>query len=90
MNWRRVALHVAEADGASLHIGGDDTESLHIGAEIYNVESEPYEGEYQVTPSQSEQVLETADKLLRENVVVAPIPYYYGLITYNGSIITVS
>lgn len=74
----RVALHVSESD--SVH--------LHVGSEVYSPDI--YRGEYEVTPSQSEQVLETADKLLRENVVVAPIPYYYGLITYNGSIITVS
>lgn len=77
-NCCRVALHIKEADSVSLHVGG----------EVYSPDI--YRGEYEVTPSQSEQVLETADKLLRENVVVAPIPYYYGLITYNGSIITVS
>ena len=84
----RVALHVAESDGALLHVGSSDAAALSVGGEVYSPDI--YRGEYQVTPSQSEQVLETADKLLRENVVVAPIPYYYGLITYNGSIITVS
>lgn len=73
-----VSLHVSEQDGVALHVGG----------EVYS--HDIYHGEYEVTPSQVEQVLQTADKLLRENVVVAPIPYYYGLITYNGSTITVS
>lgn len=88
MNWCRVALHVAEADGASLHIGGEDSKSLHIDSEIYSPDI--YRGEYEITPSQSAQVLETTDKMLRENVVVAPIPSNYGLITWDGSTLTVS
>ena len=89
MNWCRVALHVAEADGASLHIGGDDAESLHIGAEIYSVETQPYEGEYVVTPSEETQTLPTARKRLEQNVIVEPIPSNYGRISYSGSVITV-
>ena len=83
-----VALHVAEQDGASLSVTSGGAASLTVGAEVYS--SSVYHGAYAVTPSQSEQVLYTADKLLRENVVVAPIPSNYGLITYNGSTITVS
>lgn len=45
---------------------------------------EPYEGSYEVTPSQEEQILHTKKKQLLENVVVHPIPSNYGLITYNG------
>ena len=86
MNCCRVALHVAESDGALLHVGSSDAAALSVGGEVYSPDI--YRGEYEVTPSQSEQVLETANKLLRENVVVAPIPCYYGLITYNGSTIT--
>lgn len=49
----------------------------------------PYHGEYEVTPSEEEQVLETAMKTLSQNVVVNPIPSNYGRISYNGSVITV-
>ena len=49
-----------------------------------------YEGPFEVTPSNEEQVLPTAGTLLRQDVVVAPIPTNYGLITYNGSSIRVS
>ena len=49
-----------------------------------------YEGEYTVTPTSSEQVLPTAVKTMRENLRVAPIPSNYGLITWNGTVITVS
>lgn len=51
---------------------------------------ETYSGSYTVTPSAETQVLSTADMILTENVVVNPIPSNYGLITWNGSILTVS
>lgn len=54
------------------------------------VGGESYEGEYTVTPSQEAQTLPTAGCLLTQNVVVNPIPSNYGLITWNGSTLTVS
>lgn len=49
-----------------------------------------YEGLYTVTPSQSQQVLETEGKLMSDNVVVNSIPFYktgnnYGYTIYIGS-----
>ena len=49
-----------------------------------------YQGAYEVTPSTHTQVLPTANKKLSQNVVVKPIPNNYGLITWNGSTLTVS
>lgn len=51
---------------------------------------EPYEGEYTVTPSMEPQTLDTANRLLARNVTINPIPSNYGLITWNGSTLTVS
>ena len=50
----------------------------------------PYTGAYEVTPTRETQVLHTAARTLAQDVVVNPIPHNYGLITYNGSTITVS
>ena len=50
----------------------------------------PYEGAYNVTPTRSTQTLLTAGLLMKENVTVNPIPKNYGLITWNGSALTVS
>lgn len=36
---------------------------------------EEYTGEYSVTPSRNEQTLETANKVMTDNVVVVAIPY---------------
>lgn len=50
----------------------------------------PYLGPYVVTPSQSAQVLNTRDLVCNDNITVEAIPSNYGLITWNGSILTVS
>lgn len=49
-----------------------------------------YDGETDVTPSAVEQRLETAGRMMREDIVIRPIPRNYGLITWNGTTITVS
>ena len=50
----------------------------------------PYTGEYEFTPTQSTQIVPTENKILAENIVINPIPSNYGLITWNGSFLTVS
>jgi hypothetical protein len=49
-----------------------------------------YSGPTSVTPSSAAQTLATSGTVLHADVVVAAIPSNYGLITYDGSYITVS
>ena len=49
-----------------------------------------YEGAAEITPSEEEQILNTANKTVLQNIVINPIPSSYGRITWNGSVITVS
>ena len=49
-----------------------------------------YEGAVEITPSEEEQILNTANKTVLQNIVINPIPSSYGRITWNGSVITVS
>lgn len=49
-----------------------------------------YTGSYEVTPSQETQVLNTYGLGMSKNVTINPIPSNYGLITWNGSYLTVS
>ena len=49
-----------------------------------------YAGPYEVTPSAEKQTLRTAGRLPSGDIVVNPIPSNYGLITWNGSVLTVS
>lgn len=55
------------------------------------VEADPYTGSYEVTPTETEQTLNTTGKLMSSNVVVKPIPKEYGRVTYdNRKIITIT
>ena len=54
------------------------------------VDRDPFTGEYVVTPSAEDQVLQTQNLRMTDNVTVKAIPQNYGLITWNGSVITVS
>lgn len=49
-----------------------------------------YEGPVEITPSGDEQILETTQKTTMENIIIKPIPNNYGLITWDGSTLTVS
>ena len=64
---------------------------LDSGIAIVNyIEGEIYDGPHKVTPSQETQVLQTNGYLLTSDITIDPIPSNYGLITWNGSILTVS
>lgn len=63
------------------------TFKVNEGIPIY---PSPYSRQYIVTPSSEEQTLETEGLMMTHNVIINPIPSNYGLITWNGSYITVS
>ena len=71
------------------HVSGKSTLAGEV--QIYNASAPPdYTGSYEVNPSQEEQALPTAYKRLTKDVIIKPIPEYYGLITWDGSVLTVS
>ena len=49
-----------------------------------------FDGPYLATPTEEEQVFEMGNQRAIQNFVVAPIPSNYGLITWDGTVITVS
>ena len=49
-----------------------------------------YTGATTVTPTQGVQVLATEGLVVPTNIIINPIPSNYGLITWNGSTLTVS
>lgn len=51
---------------------------------------EAYTGEMSFTPSAEEQTVECKGLMMPENIVIAPIPQNYGLITWNGLVLTIS
>ena len=85
-----INLVVDEAE--SLEFGLDDgyEHQLDIDAKIVIVQGESYTGSYTVTPNNQTQTLSTAGLVMTNNVTVNPIPSNYGLITWNGAVLTVS
>ena len=51
---------------------------------------EVYEGPYELTPTEDTQTVAIERKMATANIVINPIPYNYGLVTWNGSTLTVS
>lgn len=64
-------------------------DSISVETGLINV-GFPYEGSYFVTPTRETQTLPTRNKVLLDDIEVAPIPDNYGLITWDGSTLTVS
>ena len=50
----------------------------------------PYDGPYDFTPGLEAQTVHTAGNYMKQDIVIEPIPNNYGLITWNGSTLTVS
>ena len=49
-----------------------------------------YAGPYEYTPTEDTQTIAISHKMATENIVINPIPFNYGLVTWNGSTLTVS
>lgn len=49
-----------------------------------------YEGEYVITPSLETQTIPMQGLMASKNITIDPIPSNYGLITWDGSALTVS
>ena len=49
-----------------------------------------YDGPYEFTPSAAQQTVPTAGLMATEDIVINAVPGNYGLIVWNGSILTVS
>lgn len=83
-----IRLHIQE-NRVRLKVG--QSNSVHLSAsEGVPVYPPTYTGQTEVIPTSEEQVLLTGGLYVADNIKVKPIPNNYGLITYNGSTITVS
>lgn len=85
-------LDVEISEQYDMTVGGNDDYDVSTDSKIVinKIGSDPYEGEYVITPSGAVQILATKNKKATQNITIQPIPQNYGLITWNGSILTVS
>lgn len=63
---------------------------MDVGAVYAMSTVDDYEGVYEYTPSAEAQTVEIEGLKATENIIINPIPSNYGLITWNGSELTVS
>ena len=66
-----------------ISLSGELSERSHILPPTYS-------GPHEVTPSPEEQVLQTNGYVMADDITINPIPDCYGLITWDGSVLTVS
>ena len=66
------------------------TPEFYTAIKTYGGGIEFYDGPYEFTPSQEEQTIQINGKTAVRNITINPIPNNYGLITWNGAVLTVS
>ena len=64
--------------------------SMSLGVAFAMYEGETYQGEYEFTPTTETQTVQTANKMLLENITINPIPSDWGHISWNGSVLTIT
>lgn len=76
----------------SLYIQGELSASATLQGELTvpSSSSAVYKGAYEFTPTRETQVISIDHKEALQDITINPIPQNYGLITYNGSVLTVS
>lgn len=65
------------------------TETI-VGTVTIPITPSKYTGEYEFTPSSETQEIQIEGEIATQNIIINPIPSNYGLITWNGSVLTVS
>lgn len=83
-----IDLNVTFDSGQDFSVSFEKEQGFEV--EMDGILPGDYEGEYRFTPSSEPQVIPTGGKTLTLDIVVDPIPDNYGLITWNGSSLTVS
>lgn len=87
-----VDLTVAENNNPVNVTVSEGSVAVNLGVETTIVTSTipDYDGEYVFTPTQETQTVYANGMRLLDNITINPIPSNYGLITWNGSTLTVS
>ena len=83
-------------DGITSNIGnisGNLSPPSNISGELSMptyIDVDVYTGDTEITPTTERQVLQTYNKTITRNIIINPIPSNYGLVTWDGSRLTIS
>lgn len=82
-----VSLEIEAERELALSVDGATEVALSVDGTVFSPTE--YHGTTTVTPSSERQVLATAGTALIEDIVVNPIPSNYGLVTWDGSTLSI-
>ena len=86
-----VPMTIAESgQTVSMQIAEDEALAMSLGISINTVAGEHYEEAIDFIPTQETQTIHTAGLIVDSDITIEPIPNNYGLITWDGSALTVS
>lgn len=85
-----IKLTVNTNDSVALNVAGAESVGLSAEAYIAVDHTVVYDGSYEWTPTDEIQTIEIAGKKAIDHIKINSIPSNYGLITWDGSTITVS
>lgn len=85
-----IKAFIPKQEAISVSIPNTPTVVAEVSPTISTSILPVYDGDYVITPGRTSVVLETKNKKVTDNIVINPIPQNYGLITWNGSVLTVS
>ena len=76
----------------NLNVGGGTTQivPLQFDTKIQINGGEHYQGDYTFTPTNEAQIIDVHGLVVDEDITINPIPSNYGLIEWDGSVLTVS
>ena len=87
-----IDLEIIDYGGEVLPLEIDTGPDIALSFEgvYYGGRLPDYTGPVTVTPSGTAQTLDTAGTSVLDNIVIEPIPNWYGLVQWNGSYLSVS
>lgn len=85
-----VCVEIGKIRKIDVSIGDRPRCEANLGNSIVVGTVPVYHGRYEITPAGEAQRISTEGTRLEHDIIVAPIPQNYGLITWNGSFIRVS
>lgn len=93
MTYRTVSVNAVLSDNiveVSPSLSGNISVNAEMATLIRTTNYEEYTGETSITPSAVPQVLQTRERVVLDNITIAPIPSDWGHIAWNGAVLTVS
>lgn len=86
----RIPMQITGEKSLPMSVTASEEIRCTLGAAFQMASVPEYEGAYEFTPSDSEQTIATEGELLTQDIVVHAIPNNYGLVTWDGVVLTVS